>query len=657
MDTPIASNAFRVLSLPADAGSRDVYKQQQRLQNAIELGDGKSAVSFKFLPDLVLDTEMILDAVHRIERQRVLEELFWVHDLGGKFDLKDKCADALLSALRAESDQNTCKGAVAQHNLAVVLTSLARELSGSRRFEYWKEALVCWEKTLGNEIFWQFMEDRAETPPGQSTITLEDLRSHARKTLQRAVVDEVWSAIENREYPIIRVATQLVLAHKSLLDPEPMLKAISTKLIKDGSVAIGSVLDRIAVVAEGTDPNIIRKTLSAAEQDIRQVSHDFAQTLEAFEPGDGSAGWDDARATAFEKLSIVYFNLLDDPKEALRLVLEGQTLAHDILVKTRLDRDWKHVQRAILCADGVGLLKAGNYAAAEQKFAGALALSTQEQRSEVEDLLEACSRARVFGGVDTTKRSPGLFTLNGIGATFYGRRGFDPKSSTYITNHWFVFFFLPVFPIAAYRVSDAGSNSYNIHGQVPLSSLLKKYRWGVLAAIILLIVYAIVDSGSSPSAVTSPTSPTHNSAPSQASGPPAPSYVPSTGSRGTSDSPPLGGRDGGSYWPLTEKQAIEAERTELNRQRDSLSVRKQQVDQEGVALDQMDSYMRSVKTSYTAETIPEDVRTQYNSTVRDYNKRVPEYNSALEELKAEFQDYQRRVDAFNARVDRYNLSR
>ena len=79
-------NAFRLLSLPADAQAKEIYRQQQRIQNAIELGDDDVVSNFAFLPKVSLSAEEILEAVHRVERQRALEELFWVHRVGGKFD-------------------------------------------------------------------------------------------------------------------------------------------------------------------------------------------------------------------------------------------------------------------------------------------------------------------------------------------------------------------------------------------------------------------------------------------------------------------------------------------------------------------------------------------------------------------------------------------
>ena len=88
------------------------------------------------------------------------EELFWVHELSGEFQFKSKTTDEVLAYLRAISVRDTRREAVAQHNLAVILTSLACELSGSRRFDYWKEALAQWRQTLHNTAFWEFMVER-----------------------------------------------------------------------------------------------------------------------------------------------------------------------------------------------------------------------------------------------------------------------------------------------------------------------------------------------------------------------------------------------------------------------------------------------------------------------------------------------------------------
>ncbi len=72
MEAALECNAFRVLSLPADAQEREIYRQQQRIQNALELGDAEAGSRFAFLPRLPISPEVLLEAVHRIEKQRAI---------------------------------------------------------------------------------------------------------------------------------------------------------------------------------------------------------------------------------------------------------------------------------------------------------------------------------------------------------------------------------------------------------------------------------------------------------------------------------------------------------------------------------------------------------------------------------------------------------
>jgi len=114
------------------------------------------------------------------------EELFWVHELDGKFDFTSADAESALAALRKDAVQNTAKGAVAQHNLAVILTCMAQGLNGSRRLDYWKDAIQHWAATLANDVFWQFMLDRAEGLNGNGEMSA----AHGLRTVAREVLSE-----------------------------------------------------------------------------------------------------------------------------------------------------------------------------------------------------------------------------------------------------------------------------------------------------------------------------------------------------------------------------------------------------------------------------------------------------------------------------------
>ncbi|HKV90946.1 MAG TPA: hypothetical protein VJW20_00210 [Candidatus Angelobacter sp.] len=649
MESAATFNAFRVLSMPADAAMKDIYRQQQRLLNSLEIGNPESLIRFKFLSPIPLGTEILLEAVHRIERHRMLEEMFWVHGLDGKIDLSSADPGAMISSLRSDAKLNTVRGAVARHNLAVILHYFALECPKAEvAFDYLDESLSFWDKTFADGVFWEYMQDRAEGDIATAqAANIRDLKNQAKAFIQKPLDDRLWRAIKEENRKSVARITQLTLNHTALLDSGAIIDRAANQLIEDGTTELGPISCQIATVEKGGDSSKKRAIFIAAEKAIRNLHTKIDSFLHCLSADAAIATWDDLKAVMLGRLSAAYFNTLDDMNESLRLVAEASESAQDADTKQRLARDWRYVQRGVLCSEAISLMKEGHFSLAEQKFAAALTLSTDEQKQEIQDLQQTCHRARAFHGVDASKKSPTLQTINGIGATFYGRRDFDSATKTYTTNHWFVFLFLPIIPIASYRVSDAGSNSYHIYGRLPLPPWLKKWRWGVLAAVAGLIIWSNVDSGSSLSSSTSGAgiSPTYSSTPSNTFSPSS-SYEPSGTFRGNP-----------TFGPTAEKEAIEAERASLQEEKRSLDEKKRQVDEEGDALNSMESYIKSVRSTYTEENIPDNVRTRYNATVDDYNSRVPAFNTALESLKSSSRAYQLRVDAFNARVDRYNSNR
>ncbi|MFB3812672.1 MAG: hypothetical protein ACE14L_01060 [Terriglobales bacterium] len=633
MDAALERNAFRVLSLPADAQERAIYRQQQRIQNALELGDAEADPRFAFLPRLPISPEVLLEAVHRIEKQRAIEELFWVHELDGKFDFTSAAAESVLAALRKDAVQNTTKGAVAQHNLAVILTCMAQGLNGSRRLDYWKDAIQHWAATLANDVFWQFMLDRAEGLNGNGEMSAAlGLRTVAREAIQGSVLREVWSAVESRDYNAVSFLSAAIRENADLLDADATLAAIATRMAKDASVAIGGVLDRLSLLEKDANKTIARNSLVSAEKDLKKVGDDFDVVIRSFGDTTCFDGVYDARAVALKQLSVAYFNIVNDEPEALRLVMEARSLARDPKLISEIDAGWKHIRRSLICSEALAFVESKNYTAAEEKLAIALTLSTEEQKPEIQEMQEGVHRARVFRDVDPNRRSPSLYTFNGIGVRFYGRRDFDTKTKTYITVHWFVVLFLPILPLACYRVSDSGPNLWTIYGRVPLTPFLRKYRWGVLAIIAILVIAAMI-SGNDSSLTGSST------------------YTPASPPAQTSYSSPFADSR------TSEKDAIEAEREELKHLSDSLDSQKAKLEDDSAELERMQSYISSVKDTYTEETVPEDIRAQYNATVDDYNRKLPAYNAAVRSYNRDLQQYKERVAAFNQRVDRYNANR
>jgi tetratricopeptide (TPR) repeat protein len=87
-------------------------------------------------------------------------------------------------------------------------------------------------------------------------------------------------------------------------------------------------------------------------------------------------------------------------------------------------------------------------------------------------------------------KAPSLHTVNGIGTTLYGH--YKPgRDGIYIATLWFVFVFLPVFPIAAYVVRKGEGNLWHFFAKAPLPPFARIWRLGfVVVALAGIVVSA-----------------------------------------------------------------------------------------------------------------------------------------------------------------------
>jgi hypothetical protein len=145
-----------VLSVAADAELKAIFRRGDRLLITIELEPSKAdgACSLKNLSQ-----EEVSEAVYFLDRpdSRLLEELFWVHEIDCESGLREGPSVVLLTTLREAAASQTRSGAVARHNLAVLETIRGRESDRNA----WDEALQAWKSVLDDELLWNFMKDRA----------------------------------------------------------------------------------------------------------------------------------------------------------------------------------------------------------------------------------------------------------------------------------------------------------------------------------------------------------------------------------------------------------------------------------------------------------------------------------------------------------------
>jgi hypothetical protein len=61
---------------------------------------------------------------------------------------------------------------------------------------------------------------------------------------------------------------------------------------------------------------------------------------------------------------------------------------------------------------------------------------------------------------------PTLFRFNGIGTALYGHAAYDALTDSYVATQWFCIFWIPVAPVARYRVIKRGWRTYSFIAQV-----------------------------------------------------------------------------------------------------------------------------------------------------------------------------------------------
>jgi len=93
--------------------------------------------------------------------------------------------------------------------------------------------------------------------------------------------------------------------------------------------------------------------------------------------------------------------------------------------------------------------------------------------------------------VSPVTKAPSLTTINGFGFKLYGKSDYDLQTDSFMATHYFVALFLPLFPIARYRVTSPCYGSYEFLGKGTLRTI-DKIHMAIFAAVV---IYAIKNAG------------------------------------------------------------------------------------------------------------------------------------------------------------------
>jgi hypothetical protein len=661
MRSPYRQNGFFLLDARADATTQDIRRLQNRASVLLEMRKPLESTVLPFLRRAQVSREDILSAVQKLEdgQSRIREELQWLH--GGP---KGECLPSegtslasLTTLLSKLSKAGGRQGAIATHNLAVLNHALAFEqenasgASVQSRKDAWTGAFSLWQTVYKNEEFWDFMSERvaAWEDPSVSDGDLQQARKDFAEGLLIPHKQMASEYFASGAYDIARIHIQVIQQACNWIDSaNRLISELSTEVVRHTRSLLDDALLEVREDVLSPLDNVQKsERLKRAEIEIVNVGSKAIANLTLFqEMHESNEVLGDQVAQSLRVLSIRYYNQLDDPTNAIRLAAVALGYARTASCKVNITQDKALLEYRALRDAAIELANQHQYRKAAEKLEAATQIVPEGERSQLEELLATCGRNAILDGVDTKKNAPSLSTLNGIGATFYGKRDYHKPSDSYVTTHFFTFLFFPVIPLGAYRVVSTGANSYRIFGKVPLSKPATWYRWLVLCSIAILFLYSAIQSNtSSPSASTVPSNNTQ--------GYPVPSTPPTTY---VPAAPAYNSGQTSDDWRYQKKSAIETERRNLDQKETQLHQMKQHLKQLNSQIDAFEEEFNLLKQEYP-DGLPHDIYLDYKEKARRHDLLVVQHNNLLEDYKSQAQQYDQEVEQFNIRVREYNSQR
>jgi hypothetical protein len=104
-----------------------------------------------------------------------------------------------------------------------------------------------------------------------------------------------------------------------------------------------------------------------------------------------------------------------------------------------------------------------------------------------------CEGHAALKGMIPVTAAPSLFRINGIGTAIHGHRDDDPQTATHVVTQYFTFVFVPLFPVACYRVRTAPSGGWFFLGKVPLAKSQKIHLRAFFAVAVIWLLFWIAN--------------------------------------------------------------------------------------------------------------------------------------------------------------------
>jgi hypothetical protein len=570
----LRSNAYRVLRLSANSDYSKIHQASAGMRRAAKLGlMGATEADMLFLGEISRTEADIQTAISRINNplQRLRDRLFW-------FYLTPKLLDAQTTSRMMETFGNNPEALAALNHdkaLHVLFAAIGSGLDDAG-IQLWIRSLQAWHRVISDDSYWSLtlgLEERGNFEPAALPSEIDALRGEAVELAAEAFVVAARSALARTELPSVRRATD---ALQNLVETGPW--------------------------AAHAQENIASPAVEQFQKLCRIIRDECANK---------TVHEDDASARNKPICDEALKRFRGEVEPALDRLVQLLPPDHDLIRQSR--------EEAARCLNSIAaqFTWADDFVGSEKlhedavKLAGNTATAIEIQGG-LAKIRKMARHQRVLGALKPISSAPSLYTINGFGFTVYGNSDYDEETRSYVTTHYFVALFIPLFPIARYRVIHQPGGKYSFLGKLPLRAVDRWHLWIAIIAIAAVIIGSAINSdkplNSSPARFgnNSPTSfPTTSS----------PSYTPGSA-------------------PSSRNSQLTSLKAQIDSGRSRHAVLEKQLQPVVDELATLSAQMKSLRSEL--EALDESQRRGESMDIENYNSEVETHNDLLARYRALF---------------------
>jgi len=422
------TNAYRVLRLPADATASEIYKAAATMNRASALGTANTnAADLPGLGEVPRTESDIRTALDRLKNpeQRLTERLFWFHFPVGARENQD---GPLTQDATRPNPETACRHDNALRGLLAALKAGVSDAGVS----VWIQALRAWDRVVSDDDYWSLtlaLEERGAFEPPALASEVDSVRGNAVRTAAEGLIAAGRDALARNEAPTVRRILETLGELADTGEWVPLAQdEIAAPAIERFRVQCSDLRDEFGskIVREQNAAKANKSFCVLALKRFRDEIEPALQSVIQLLPQDHEAAQQSREAAALCLSAIaIDFTWADDFITSEKLRDEALRLGEGTLAAIRIE-------------DGLAQIR------------------------------EAARKQRIFGNLKSISSAPSLRTINGFGFRLYGSSDYDEETRSYVTTYYFVGLFLPIFPIARYRVVNMGERGYSFLGKLPL---------------------------------------------------------------------------------------------------------------------------------------------------------------------------------------------